>query len=323
MMKVTEQKTIKSDEYFTEGDADDIIELIADEGGQRIDCFIAERTQLSRSFVKKVINEGNAMLNSKRCKASSSVEVGDEVTIILPPVKATELVPENIPIDIVYQDSDIAIINKPVGMVVHPAVGNEKGTLVNALMYHIKDLSGIGGEQRPGIVHRIDKNTSGLLVVAKNDFAHNFLANELKTHNVKRTYLALCAGNFPNDEGTVNAPIGRDRRERKRMCVDRSGREAITHYKVLERYGEITLLEVKLETGRTHQIRVHMSYINHPLIGDDVYSSGRNNLGFNGQALHAYKLELIHPRTGQLMEFEAIPPEHYIKAIQRLRQSRR
>lgn len=322
-MKVTSQRTVQSDEYSVETDIDDIIELTADEGGQRIDSFIAERTQLSRSFVKRVIVEGNVLLNTKPCKASSTVAIGDVVTIILPPVKATELVAENIPIDIVYQDADIAVINKQVGMVVHPAAGNEHGTLVNAIMYHIKDLSGIGGEQRPGIVHRIDKNTSGLLVIAKNDFAHTFLANELKTHNVKRTYLALCSGNFPNDEGTVNAPIGRDRRERKRMCVDRSGRDAITHYRVLERYGEITLLEVKLETGRTHQIRVHMSYINHPIIGDDVYSSGRNNLGFKGQALHAYKLELVHPRTKQRMEFEAMPPEHYIKAIQKLRQSKR
>ena len=208
-------------------------------------------------------------------------------------------------------------------MVVHPAPGNPSGTLVNAIMYRIKDLSGIGGEIRPGIVHRIDKNTSGLLVIAKNDFSHNFLSSELKTHAVSRVYIALAEGNFKDDGGTVNAPIGRHRTERKRMAVVPNGREAITHYSVLERFGDKTLLRVELETGRTHQIRVHMAYIGHPLVGDDVYSSGRNDLGFIGQALHAAELNLRHPRTGEWMHFTAELPEGFRKALEKLRRSSR
>ena len=247
----------------------------------------------------------------------------------------TELVPQDIPIDIVYQDADIAVINKPVGMVVHPAPGNPDGTLCNALMFHLKDLSGIGGAMRPGLVHRIDKNTSGLLVIAKNDDAHNFLANELKTHSVARTYCALCEGNFRQDSGTVDAPLARHKTDRKRMAVYPAGtagaREAVTHWFVRERFpnsgaGGRTLLRVELETGRTHQIRVHMAYINHPLVGDDVYGTGaasavrgRNDLGFVGQALHAERLRLIHPRTHEQMEFFAPLPEHFKAALEKLR----
>lgn len=287
-------------------------------GGERIDTFTAEASGLTRACVQRLIEAGNVTVNGKIKKANYRTKVGDAVRVSIPPIEPTEIIAEDIPLDIVYQDEDIAVINKPVGMVVHPAAGNKSGTLVNALMFHLKDLSGIGGELRPGIVHRIDKNTSGLLVVAKNDAAHRFLSNELKTHSVSRVYLALCEGNFKDDSGTINAPIGRHPRDRKKMAVVPGGREAVTHWRVLERFGSMTLLSVELETGRTHQIRVHMQSINHPLVGDDVYSNGRNSLGFCGQALHAGRLRLIHPRTGEEMTFEAEPPEAFKKAITKL-----
>lgn len=289
----------------------------------RTDSYIASETELSRSTVQRLIRDGLITVNGKAAKPGNGLREGDEISVTLPPPAVTELIPEDIPLDIVYEDADIAVINKPVGMVVHPAPGNPSGTLVNAIMYRIKDLSGIGGEIRPGIVHRIDKNTSGLLVIAKNDFSHNFLSSELKTHAVSRVYIALAEGNFKDDCGTVNAPIGRHRTERKRMAVVPNGREAITHYSVLERFGDKTLLRVELETGRTHQIRVHMAYIGHPLVGDDVYSSGRNDLGFIGQALHAAELNLRHPRTGEWMHFTAELPEGFRKALEKLRRSSR
>ncbi len=313
------------DECFYDSDycmTDERIELLANENAKRLDSFIANTTPLTRSTAQRLINSGSVLVNGTVCKPGSPVKVGFRIIIQLPKVQETDLVPENIPLDIVYEDSDIAVVNKPVGMVVHPAPGNPSGTLVNAIMYHIHDLSGIGGELRPGIVHRIDKNTSGLLVIAKNDFAHAFLSNELKTHDVKRIYISLCMGNFPEDSGTVSAPIGRHRTDRKRMAVIAGAREAITHFRVIERFRDYTLLRVELETGRTHQIRVHMAYLNHPLVGDDVYSSGRNSLGFHGQALHACELTLRHPRTHELMRFHAPLPENYRDALRKLRNLR-
>ncbi|MBR6006329.1 MAG: RluA family pseudouridine synthase [Clostridia bacterium] len=310
-------------ELFAEEDLpaepEEPIALTADGACGRLDAFIAERTSFTRSAAQRLIETGAVLVNGEVKKPRYAVKPGDTVEITPPPPAPVELVAQDIPIDIVYQDEDIAVINKPVGMVVHPAAGNPDGTLVNALMYHLKDLSGIGGELRPGIVHRIDKDTSGLLVVAKNDAAHNFLSAELKTHSVQRTYFALCEGNFREDEGTVDAPIARHRTDRKKMAVVPGGREATTHWHVEERFGDMTLLRVELETGRTHQIRVHMAYINHPLVGDAVYGRGRNSLGFTGQALHAAKLRLTHPRTGERMEFTAPLPENFEKALEKLR----
>ena len=290
-----------------------------EDAGRRLDSFIASASELSRSAAQRLIENGAVLVCGKPQKAKYAVKAGDGVEITLPEAGPTELVPEDIPLDIVYQDADIAVINKPVGMVVHPAPGNPSGTLVNALMYHLNDLSGIGGELRPGIVHRIDKDTSGLIVIAKNDRAHAFLSEQLKTHAVARTYIALAEGNFREDGGTVNAPIARHRTDRKRMAVAEGGREAVTHWSVLERFGDMTLLSVELETGRTHQIRVHMAYINHPLVGDPVYGRAKNDLGFTGQALHAAKLRLTHPRTGEKMEFTAPLPPTFEAALARLR----
>ena len=309
-------------------DADDELDGDTDEGlfltagnAARADSYIAEHTEFSRSAVQRLISDGFITVNGRTIKPRTPLSEGDTIEIRFPETHETELTAEPLPLDIVYQDADIAVINKPVGMVVHPAAGNPNGTLVNALMYHIKDLSGIGGELRPGIVHRIDKNTSGLLVVAKNDFAHSFLSEELKTHSVQRTYIALCLGNFPVDSGTISAPIGRHRTDRKRMAVVSDGREAITHYRVLERYGDMTLLEVRLETGRTHQIRVHMAYINHPLVGDLLYGPKKQTLFDKGQLLHAGVLGFVHPSTGEYMEFSSPLPEEFEQVLEKLRRS--
>lgn len=300
-------------------DGDELIVIPVDEGGQRLDSFVAENTEFTRSAAQRLIESGAVLVDGAVKKTKYAVRAGETVTVDPPEPEPASAEPENIPIDIVYQDEDIAVINKPVGMVVHPAAGNPSGTLVNALMYHLKDLSGIGGEIRPGIVHRIDKNTSGLLVVAKNDEAHNFLANEMKTHAVSRVYYALVEGNIREDSGTVDAPIARHKTDRKRMAVVQGGRNALTHWRVEERFLSRTLLRVELETGRTHQIRVHMAYIRHPIVGDDVYGSGKNELGFSGQALHAAELRLTHPRTGESMTFYAPLPETFQKALEKLR----
>ena len=309
-------------EYAQEpGDGGDgLLIITADEygAGARLDSFIAANTELTRSFAQKLIENGAVLVSGTPQRAKYAVRTGDRIEISLPEPESVSISAEDIPLDIVYQDADICVINKPVGMVVHPAPGNSSGTLVNALMFHLKDLSGIGGELRPGIVHRIDKDTSGLLVAAKNDAAHNFLSNELRSHSVARTYIALAEGNFREDSGTVNAPIARHRLDRKRMAVTPGGREAVTHWRVIERFGDMTLLEVELETGRTHQIRVHMAHIGHPLVGDPVYGHGRNSLGFTGQALHAAKLRLTHPTSGERMEFSAPLPETFQKAIEKL-----
>ena len=295
---------------------------VAPEGaGQRLDSYAALQTEYSRSAVQRLIASGDLLLNGRESMAKAKLRAGDIITLTPPPPAVTDIVPQDIPIEIVYQDADIAVINKPKGMVVHPAAGNPDGTLVNAIMYHIRDLSGVGGEVRPGIVHRIDRMTSGLLVIAKNDEAHVFLSNELKTHAVSRVYYALCDGNFKEDSGTVNAPIARARNDRKRMAVDPDGRPAVTHWRVLERFGDVTFLRVELETGRTHQIRVHMSYIKHPIVGDEVYGRAKNRLGIVGQALHAGELRLTHPRTREQMVFTAPLPEEFETALTKLRRS--
>ena len=291
--------------------------LIVEEAGERLDVFCAREVDMTRSSVQRMIAEGAILLNGNSAKANQKLKTKDKVTVLLRPAAEVDIAPENIPIDIVYEDSDIAVIDKPKGMVVHPAPGNPNGTLVNALMYHLSGLSGIGGELRPGIVHRIDKLTSGLIVVAKNDMAHTSLAAQLKEHSARRTYIAIVDGNIKEDCGTVDAPIGRHPVDRKRMAVVKDGREAVTHWRVLERYGAYTLIEARLETGRTHQIRVHMAHIKHPVAGDVVYGSAKPRLGLDGQALHAARLELTHPATGERMTFKAKVPEYFASALKK------
>lgn len=301
------------------------------EAGKRLDAFCADAAEITRSSAARLIEEGAILVNSKAMPKKYAVKGGDEISVILPEVRESEALPEDIPLDIVYEDDWIIVINKPKGMVVHPAPGNYTGTLVNALLHHCRDsLSGIGGVMRPGIVHRIDKDTSGLLVVAKNDEAHAALSEELKYHGIEREYRALVAGGFKEDEGTVNYPIGRHPVDRKKQAVllngDHTAREAITHYQVLERYGAVSYLALKLETGRTHQIRVHMSYTGHPLLGDEVYAKSKTQFEkkhpslFSGQALHAKKLTLTHPKTGERMSFECELPEEFKRAVELLRQ---
>ena len=299
--------------------------------GKRADVFAAEVTGLSRSAVARLMEEGSiAYASGTPLAKNAKLGVGDEIAVELPEPEPTEALPENIPLDIVYEDEDIIVVNKPVGMVVHPAAGNPSGTLVNALLYHCGDsLSGIGGVIRPGIVHRIDKDTSGLLVVAKNDAAHLSLSEQLKTHTVSRVYDAIALGNLKNDCGTVDAPIGRHPTDRKKMAVLRGegvhAREAVTHYSVIERFGKMTHIRCELETGRTHQIRVHMASLGHPLLGDGVYGGGNTRFEadhkalITGQCLHAGKLRLIHPRTGEAMCFEAPMPEEMAKLLDILR----
>ena len=297
------------------------------ESGVRLDVYAAKILERecggSRSMAKKLLENGCIYLNGAKAKSGAKTRVGDVISMILPEPEDISAEPEDIPLDIVFEDRDIAVINKPKGMVVHPAPGNYSGTLVNALMYHIHDLSGIGGVKRPGIVHRIDKLTSGLLVIAKNDSAHISLSAQIKEHSARRTYIALVTGNIKDDGGTVNIPIGRHPTDRKKMTVQTQNctgtfRDAVTHYRVLERFSSHTLLEVTLETGRTHQIRVHMAHIKHPVAGDDVYSSGKNPFGLEGQALHAVALELSHPDTGERMHFYAPMPDYFMKALEKL-----
>ena len=286
------------------------------EAGERLDVFLTARTELTRSFIKKLTESGDVLVNGSPVKSGTKLKKGDSVELVLPPPEPVGIMPADIPISIVFEDEHIAVIDKEKGMVVHPAPGHTDDTLVNALMFRLKDLSGIGGELRPGIVHRIDRLTSGLIVVAKNDAAHNALARQIKEHSARRTYIALVEGNFREDSGTVNAPIARHRTDRKKMAVDPSGRDAVTHWEVLRRFGQRTLLRVRLETGRTHQIRVHMAHIKHPVTGDDVYGKAAPRL--DGQALHASRLELTHPATGERMEFRAKLPEWFAAELLRL-----
>lgn len=300
-----------------------------EQSGQRLDAFCAEAASISRSNAARLIEEGCVTVGGRCEPKKYAVKAGDEIEITIPECKEPEALPEDIPLDIVYEDDYIIVINKPKGMVVHPAPGNYSGTLVNALLYHCRDsLSGIGGVMRPGIVHRIDKDTSGLLVVAKCDEAHASLSEELKYHGIEREYRALVTGGFGEDRGAVNYPIGRHPIDRKKMAVllsDESAREAITHYEVLERFGNISYLALKLETGRTHQIRVHMSYTGHALLGDEVYAKTKTQFEkkhpqlFQGQALHAIKLTLTHPKTKERMTFECELPSEFKKALELLR----
>ncbi len=276
----------------------------------------------SRSFIQKLIEGGNLKLNDELMTSKKyKVSEGDRVEIVIPPPEKLSVEAENIPLDIVYEDDDVLVVNKPKGMVVHPAAGNYTGTLVNAIMYHCGDrLSSINGVIRPGIVHRIDKDTSGLLMIAKNDVAHEFLSSQLAEHSITRRYKAIVYNNFAEDTGTVDAPIGRDPKNRLKMAVtDQNSKHAVTHWTVMERFGKYTLIEARLETGRTHQIRVHMSYIKHPLVGDQVYGPAKQSLIQTGQMLHAEVLGFIHPRTGEYMEFRAEPPEEFQNLLERLR----
>ena len=300
-------------------DEQEILQFTAEAAGERLDSFLAERAGgLTRSFIQNLIKQGCAEIDGKTAKANARLKPGSTVTLTLPPVEAADLKPQPIPLDIVYQDADIIVVNKARGMVVHPAAGNPDGTLVNALLYWVEDLAGVGGELRPGIVHRIDKDTTGLLVVAKNDAALHSLAEQIKQKTARRTYLAILDGTPKEPCGRVCAPIGRHPRDRKKMAVTPSGREAATNYRVLERYPGHSLVECTLETGRTHQIRVHMAYIGHPVTGDPLYGRQKNDLGLPAQALHAYKLELTHPTSGERMTFCAPPPADFLRALQKL-----
>ncbi|MCM3171137.1 RluA family pseudouridine synthase [Paenibacillus sp. MER 99-2] len=287
---------------------------------ERIDKYITESIDnVSRSQVQLWISEGHVTVNSGVVKANAKLAEGDLVVLQIPEPKAVEIIPEDIPLEVVYEDSDVIVINKPRGLVVHPAPGHTSGTLVNALMHHCKDLSGINGELRPGIVHRIDKDTSGLLMAAKNDRAHASLAAQLKDHSVNRRYIALAHGHLSHDQGTIDAPIGRDTNDRKMFTVtERNSKHAVTHFNVTERINDYTLLELKLETGRTHQIRVHLKFIGHPLVGDPVY--GRNKgIKMQGQALHAAILGFVHPTTGEYLEFSAPLPQDMEDVLASLR----
>ncbi len=288
--------------------------------GKRLDLFVSENeVDMSRSFVQGIIEKQQVKVNGQIKKNNYKLRVGDQVQVELAEPVELQVEAEDIPLDIIYEDSDVIVINKPQDMVVHPAPGNYTGTLVNGLLYHCKDLSGINGVIRPGIVHRIDKDTSGVLVVAKNDKSHNSLAMQLKDHSMKRTYYAIVEGIVKEEEGTVRTNIGRHPVERIKMAVVKDGKEAITNYKVLERFKSNTLVECRLETGRTHQIRVHMAHLHHPLIGDQVYGYKKQKFKLQGQALHAKNLGFIHPTTGEYMEFDSQLPEYFQDILDKLR----
>lgn len=295
------------------------IEVVELENKNRIDAYLAEHTELSRVTIQRLIEEGKITVNNKNPKVSYKVKVGDEIKIEEEKPKEISIEAQDIPVEILYEDNDIIVVNKPKGMVVHPANGNPDGTLVNAIMAICKDsLSGIGGEIRPGIVHRLDKDTSGALIIAKNDKAHIQMSEQIKNHEVEKTYIALVRGFVKENEATINMPIGRSTKDRKKMAVTKNGKQAITHFKVLERFKNYTLLEVKIETGRTHQIRVHLTEIGYPIVGDTVYSNGKNEWGIQGQCLHAKSLKFKHPITGKEMFIEAPMPEYFEKIISEL-----
>lgn len=293
---------------------------IVNDDGKRLDAYVSSQNEnITRTSAQRMIEQGNILVNGKKQKASYKVSVGDVITIEEVQAQPIELKAQEIPIEIIYEDNDIIVVNKPKGMVVHPANGNPDGTLVNAIMAICKDtLSGIGGEIRPGIVHRLDKDTSGLLIVAKNDKAHVNMSEQIKNHEVKKTYIALVRGVVKENEATIDMPIGRSNSDRKKMAVTKNGRNAVTHIKVLKRYDKYTLLEVNIETGRTHQIRVHLSHIGYPIIGDYTYSNGKNEFGVVGQCLHAKRLEFKHPITGKEMILEAPLPEYFENILQKL-----
>ena len=300
------------------------VQFIADESseGMRLDRYLTEKIpDHSRSFIQNIISKGLVTVHGRSEKSAYKVMNGDPIEVEMPELKDPEIFPESIPLDILYEDDDLLVVNKPKGMVVHPAQGHYSGTLVNALMFHCKDsLSGINGVMRPGIVHRIDRDTTGSLIVCKNDFSHNSISEQLKVHSITRRYRAIVNGNLKEDEGTIDAPVGRHATDRKKMAIDhKNGKEAVTHYKVLERFGNYTYIECRLETGRTHQIRVHMSSIGHPLLGDTVYGRGKSPFYTEGQTLHAMVIGFIHPRSGEYMEFTAPLPKYFEKILTQLR----
>lgn len=303
---------------------DEIREIVVEDqdAGKRLDAWCAEQVDtLSRSRIKELIGEEDIVVDGKKAKASQKLKAGQMVTVRVRLPKPIEAVPQNLPIEIVYEDEDVCVVNKEQGMVVHPAHGTPDGTLVNALLYHLKDLSGVGGELRPGIVHRIDKDTSGLLLVAKNDNAHQKLSEQFKDHSITREYVALVKGIVPNNSGKIDMPIGRDPKDRKKMAVtDRNSKHAVTHFEVLERYAQgYTLCRFRLETGRTHQIRVHMKQIGYPIAGDPLYGGDKKNpFKTNGQLLHARKIGFIHPVTGEYLEFTHTIPDQFRKVLNSL-----
>lgn len=299
-----------------------IFDVLPEMEGARIDkCINSSIKELSRSYIQKVIKDGNVFVNDVPVKASYKVQVDDRVRSVIPDSVEPDIPAQDIPLDILYEDQDILIVNKPKNMVVHPAPGHYEGTLVNAVMYHCKgELSGINGVLRPGIVHRIDKDTTGSVIVCKNDEAHNAIAKLLKTHDVTRKYRAIVYGVVKHEQGTVDAPIGRHPNDRKKMAVnEKNGKHAVTHYKVLEHLGQYTYIECQLETGRTHQIRVHMASIGHPLLGDTVYTSRKSPFHLEGQVLHAMTIGFVHPRSGNYIEVEAPLPEYFEKLLKILR----
>ena len=297
----------------------------SEQDNTRLDRFLADQyEEYTRSFLQKLIDQGNVSINGISVKKSGiKLKENDEIAVTLPEPQPLEVVAEDIPLDILYEDDDVILINKPKGMVVHPAAGHTSGTIVNALLYHCKDsLSGINGVIRPGIVHRIDKDTTGVLVICKNDKAHRAVAEQLAVHSITRAYHAIVYNNIKEDEGTVDAPIGRMDADRKKMGINRkNGRHAVTHYRVLERFGRYTYIECRLETGRTHQIRVHMASIGHPLLGDTVYGPSKDPFKLEGQALHAKLLGFQHPTTGQYVEFESPLPDYFTALLNKLRQT--
>ncbi len=287
--------------------------------GVRLDAFLSADGALTRSQAARLIAEGRVRVNGKPAAKSARLSGGETVTVDVPQLRETALPPQDIPLDVVYEDDDVIVVNKPTGLVVHPAPGHPDGTLVNALLHHCGDsLSGIGGEKRPGIVHRIDRDTSGLIIAAKNDAAHLALSAQLKDHSLSRTYECLVTGNMKQDSGTVDAPIGRSSADRKKMAVVPTGRRAITHWEVVARYPGVTHLRCRLETGRTHQIRVHMAYIGHPILGDTVYGAKKPVPGLTGQCLHATGLRFIHPRTGEPVELHCPLPPEFTAMLQKL-----
>ena len=299
----------------------EIYNYIIDDGcGRRLDVFLAEKVDITRSYAATLIGEENVLVNGKKAAKNTKLKMGDAVQVTIPNTQEYTAEPENIPIDIVYEDEHLLVVNKPKDMVVHPAAGNYSGTLVNAILYHCGDsLSGINGVMRPGILHRIDKNTSGLLLVAKNDNAHLYLAEQIKEHSLTREYEAVVYGNLKNDNGTVNAPIARHPVKRKQMAIVEGGKEAVTHYTVLERFGDFTHVRLRLETGRTHQIRVHMASLGHPVAGDDVYGPSKVITKLGGQCLHARKIGFIHPKTHEYMEFSSELPQYFTKFLNECR----
>lgn len=295
---------------------------VIEQVSKRIDAYMAEKYEdISRVAIQRLIETGKILVNGKKVKASYKVQVNDKITMEEEKAVEIELKAQDIPVEIIYEDRDIIVVNKPKGMVVHPANGNPDGTLVNAIMAICKDsLSGIGGEIRPGIVHRLDKDTSGILIVAKNDKAHINLSEQIKEHKVKKTYIALVKGIVKENNATINMPIGRSEKDRKKMAVTKKGKEAITHFKVLKRYDKYTLLEINIETGRTHQIRVHLSQIGYPIVGDEVYSKGKNEWNIKGQCLHAKSLDFKHPITNEDMHLEAKIPQYFEEILEELKE---